>query len=122
MLACEDRTPLGLRNGLIRDDQISASSTYPNKPEFQPYFARLGNPYRWCSGPNEAVEEEYLQVCYIVMLFCFQQDRGKSKEDLIAKSGGFCCPIAEGIDCHLIIRHELDGLTSETKLAITFSG
>lgn len=68
MLACEDRTPLGLRNGFIQNDQISASSTYRNESEFQPHFARLDNPYRWCSSPNEEVEKEYLQVCYVVML------------------------------------------------------
>ena len=71
MLACEDRTPLGLRNGLVRDDQISASSTYKSKPEFQPYFARLDNPYRWCNDPNEAIEKQYLQVCYVVILLLF---------------------------------------------------
>ena len=62
LIACEDRTPLGLRNGLIRDDQISASSTYQDKRELQPNFARLGSSYQWCSGGNKSAEEEYLQV------------------------------------------------------------
>lgn len=68
MTACEDRTPLGLRNGMIRDDQISASSTFEDNPEFRPYFARLGSPYRWCSNAIEAAGEEYLQVCHIMLL------------------------------------------------------
>ena len=125
MLACEDRTPLGLRNGLIRDDQISASSIFQNEPDLLPYFARLDNPYRWCSGPNEAVEKEYLQVCYVVMLLLLSAryfSMGKIERGFNCKIWGFCCPIAEVIDCHLIIRHELDGLTFETKLGITFSG
>lgn len=68
LTACEDRTPLGLRNGLIRDDQISVSSTFGDNPMFQPHFARLDSPYWWCSVANEAAGKDYLQVCHIMLL------------------------------------------------------
>ena len=69
LIACQDRAPLGLRNGLIRDEQITASSTFDNEYNLQPHFARLDSPYRWCSGTNKEAEKEYLQVClFITML------------------------------------------------------
>lgn len=95
LIACEDRTPLGLRNGLIRDDQISASSTYLDKPELQPNFARLGSHYRWCSGGNKSAEDEYLQVAFLfIMLLMLSAGRlhagvRNQAEALVAKFRGF---------------------------------
>ena len=88
LIACEDRTPLGLRNGLIRDDQISASSTFQGNDELQPHFARLGSYYRWCSGGNKPAGKEYLQVFLFVML-------------LMLSAGGLCTGVrnqAEDLD------------------------
>ena len=94
LIACEDRTPLGLRNGLIRDDQISASSTYQDKPELQPHFARLGSRYKWCSGGNEPAGKEYLQVFLFVKLLILSAGElctgvRNQAEDLGVKFRGF---------------------------------
>lgn len=110
LTACEDRTPLGLRNGLIRDDQISASSTLTDDPEFQPYFARLDSPYRWCSVSNEAAGKEYLQVCHKMLLVLSAEYFSIVVENLqvylIVKIQIFVIQVFLKlcIDCHVITR------------------
>ena len=69
-----------MRNNIIRDDQITASSTYSKPPEeFYPYHARIDNPGRWCCAPNKTVGQEYLQVynLSIFQLSFFEGSRGK---------------------------------------------
>ena len=113
LIACEDRTPLGLRNGLIRDDQISASSTY-DKPELQPNFARLGNYYPWCSGGNKSPGEEYLQVFLFIMLLMLSAGRlctgvRNQAEDLVTKFSSFIIQVYHKIfvDYYRITSHVL---------------
>ena len=83
LTACQNRTPLGLRNGLIRNDQITASSTFQNKLSFAPHFARLDNPLRWCSEVKKEIQEEYLQVCqfYYTVAFFSRMIFPRSKRD-----------------------------------------
>ncbi|KAJ7386460.1 metalloendopeptidase [Desmophyllum pertusum] len=49
--------PLGMQNGDIKDDQITASSSRPGD---LPHYGRLGNKKYWCAAKKS--KEEYLQV------------------------------------------------------------
>nr|XP_047146026.1 uncharacterized protein LOC105843980 isoform X1 [Hydra vulgaris] len=48
---CTNRTPLGMRNGYIKTNQLTASSIYNDKNS--PNMGRLNNRYCWCTRPWE---------------------------------------------------------------------
>ena len=52
---CVDR--LGMQNGDIKDNQITASSS---RPADLPHYGRLNNNKFWCAGKKN--KNEYLQV------------------------------------------------------------
>ncbi|XP_065670304.1 receptor-type tyrosine-protein phosphatase F-like isoform X2 [Hydra vulgaris] len=57
---CTNRTPLGMRNGFIKANQLTASSIWSNLKTYNPNLARLNNKECWC--PNEYGLSSWYQV------------------------------------------------------------
>ncbi|XP_057313832.1 tyrosine-protein phosphatase Lar-like [Hydractinia symbiolongicarpus] len=53
LCVCKDRTPLGMWNGLIKSNQISAESSYSR--DYNPAQARIYSSKAWCGGTGSRI-------------------------------------------------------------------
>ena len=60
-LACDQSTPLGMKDGTIADSQITASSNYRN---YGPWRGRLGNTRSWATKTENA-SSPWIQVKFL---------------------------------------------------------
>ena len=79
---CPEEKPLGMEDGRIPDDSLSASSTYGDRPDHSPVMARLNTNCEYCisNGNTSFVHCTYSVVfCWYSLLHSFDSTFVKQK-------------------------------------------